>query len=1626
MRESRLVNDARNLPRRQLAWVLVWALVFSFFPWTPSALSPAVQRAFDRAPEAVQWAAPLALSITGWADKALSAIGPLSVYAGDSITLTLSKRDDGPNVGAIPVGPDPVQIGDVLVYYVHITNTGVTTATVFFTDVLPFELHCLGAGVTPQNGGAGWFGACASGNTVVMRTLDSLGLGSGLGPGRNAVLYVQAQVLSGLTDGHIFTNAGSSYSAHATQEPQYVYSGLNDVNTTVRAPQLAITKTVSSDLVGVGDLLTYVITYSNPGSVNATGIVITDLLDLNVSYDSATPAPDAVGSSLVWNSLGDLAAGASGQITLYVRVNAGVPGETILGNSVSIGCDQGISASDGPVTATVKARTLRVTKSAFPAPVRAGERITYTLVFTNESLVATPSVYITDTLPAGVTDVAHSSSDAVFTGQVGNAYGWFVASMPADGVGTIELSMNAPTAPVAADGSTTLFNQVEITSTQASNAISSSLSSTVIPGPADVLTIVIAPTEQAVNNTAAIAVTVVDAYGNAVYNGDDYTVTLISDPATATFGDTTLNLVDGQGTTTILATDAGVYTVTAQVFGATVTGSAQVTFTPSVIDHFEIGPIASPQRAGVDFTIVVTAVDVYGNIVSNFHGSVPIQDGPEPDQMTPDVTGNFANGILMSQPVSITLVRANDPITVGVDVSATASNPFAVIGGLPATLTVQFAAPAAPLGQPAPFTVTVTDLWNNPVQSESLTLTVDAGSVTPATGATNGAGLAFGQVLSGTTPGWVTLLVTASNGVTGTGSVQFIAGCPATVTVMVSPASLTVDQSATITVEVTDQWDNPVSGAQVNLSAPGLGLGSITPAAVAVDGTGQATATIASTLVGVKTVGTQTVAAGGCTSVLASANVTFTHGAPFTLTLSMIPDPQVVGVPAALQANVTDQYGNAVPGQVVTFTATPGGLGGGSIDPLAATSDALGRAATAISSTLVGSTNVTAELASGAWRTAVVTFVVGPPYTVTMTVAPQTVYGEENATLTITMTDRYGNPSASYAVILDADPLGDGGIVPSSPTANASGVATAFISGTIPGLVYITGTAGSGLATTQMTVTNGSLAGFETSFVADVGVGVDFTLHITAVDAWGNTRTQDNYVVSLADLTGSLQPTAATLANGTATVVVSITTAMINDAISVWYPPRPSTISQTNYFTVTAASPFTVVLDYTTPISACTSTPITATVRDMYGNPIAGVPVTFTHGGVGSIVPATGTTGANGRAVTVLSSNLVGQASVQAQVAGVAPVLAVIDVEPGAPVVSLAASATSVPAGQTVALTMTVIDCGGNPVPGEPIAWTITSGPGYLTPDGAPVGGTTNAAGVITFTFASTQTGQASVAAGTTDGLAIDIVTITVSAGAPARIDLSATPSSISPGGATSTLIATVRDAYGNPAPDGELVQFTLAGPAGSILTPPSGSNVATSGGQAQATLTSGSDTGTATITVVSASDPTVSETIDVNIRSNTIFLPLVFKRYPIGDLEIATITAIPDGVDGSGHTLYEVRVAVRNNGPSPVVGGYWVDLYLNPSAPVGLNVLWHHVSIQGYAWYVSESLGVGDTLVLSTKVPRYPPDASAHYSYWPGDLGGLADPQLWAMVDSWGTLPDGAVQEADETNNILGPVSVP
>ncbi len=1118
--------------------------------------------------------------------------------------------------------------GDLLTYTIMVTNVGDALAYgVTITDLLPAHTTF----ITANSGGVS---ITVGSQVMVSWTLDM----PALDVGYTRVFTVQ--LTTPLTDGLAITNtAWVSHSGTITE---------SNVVTTMVASEaiLHITKAESSDPVGAGGLLTYTILYSTTGNGIATDTTITDTLDANVTLISTDPLSTTMaGQQVIWN-LGSLYPDGPHAITVVVLISPTLPDGTLITNTAEIR-GGGSYTTTGPVTTTVRAADIAISKSVTPTLVRPDELVTYTIVFSNVGGAAANAVQITDSLPISLTLVSSDTLGATFATGGGHTYTWVSATVEPGSVGMITITARLTTADgwIAPTG-------VAITNTAVADALLDNTPAndtaltpvTAIAGQAATVTLAIVPTTTQVPGPATILITVTDRYGNLVYDGDGYTVTIATSPTGAGLGANPLNIGGGIASTTISSTIARTYDLTAALGSAPmISATGQVTFTAGPLDHFVISHIGD-QVAGISFTVDITAVDQYTNVVTSFESVVQLEDTATPNTLQPPTSAPFVGGVLSGQYVTITLARVNSSLRVLTGTVSTASNPFTVTAGPPRVITVTTDAITIPLDVNSPVTATVKDAYGNPAAGAVLTFGITpVGTLNPPTADADADGRAT-FAISSTATGRATVVVTAANGITGSAVVTFIAGLPAAITVTVVPSYQEVGNAATIQITVTDAHGNPVDWESVTLGTPDpLGGGSIAPTSIHLDANGTATASISSTLLYSKTV----VVTATSNSLTGTGLVTFTVGPAQQVLLTMTPNPQQVGVNATLVATVTDRYGNPRAGDVVTFSVAAGALGGGSISPITDTTNASGQATASISSTLATVTIVTATVAGTAppvSDTAVVTFTAGPPHQITVTVSPTAVEGGVNATLVATVTDRYGNPCAGEAITFTtaSGALGSGGIVPAIATADANGVATAQVSGTIPGAVVITATADTTIsATTVLTVTSGLLDHLMTSYVADQTAGVNFTLHITAVDALGNPRS-DSGTVYIADASGTVQPTSVALVGGRATVAISITRAMVNDQITVTWQADPAVMGTTNLFTVTAGAPATITLTASPQAIAPggNDSTLVATVKDTYGNPVSGRTVNFAavSGPTVTLNPNSGTTDASGQVTITLTS----------------------------------------------------------------------------------------------------------------------------------------------------------------------------------------------------------------------------------------------------------------------------------------------------------------------------------------------------------------------------------------------------
>jgi parallel beta-helix repeat protein len=533
----------------------------------------------------------------------------------------------------------------------------------------------------------------------------------------------------------------------------------------------------------------------------------------------------------------------------------------------------------------------------------------------------------------------------------------------------------------------------------------------------------------------------------------------------------------------------------------------------------------------------------------------------------------------------------------------------------PAAITLTAVPTTAVVGSNVLLTATVTISNGTPVADGTVvSFTTSLGNLVPATATTVG-GVAT-ATLSSTVSGVATVTATVGS-LSTTIPVTFIPGAPFTLTLTAVPDALSVDASSTLTATATDQYGNPVAdGTTISFTTS---LGMLSSGTANTSG-GDAVVTLTSMTPGVATV---TATAG---SLSATALVTFTPGAPFTVTLVAVPDTVLVGNASALTATVTDQYGNPVAdGVTVSFTASLGNL-------VPATATTVGGVATAtLSSTVSGVAMVTATVGNLS-ATIPVTFIPGAPFTLTLTAVPDTLSVDASSTLTATATDQYGNAVADGTTISFTTSLG----ALSSGTANTSGGdAVVTLTSMTPGVATVTATAGSLSATALVTFTPG--APFTVTLVAvpdTVLVGNASALTATVTDQYGN-PVADGATVSFTASLGDVEPATATTAGGVATATLSSTVSGV-----VMVTATVGSLSATIPVTFTPDAPFTFTFTLTPTViiaNGISQSLGTVTVVDQYGNPVGGVTVNFPRA-VGVFSPASGTTNANGQITTVLTS----------------------------------------------------------------------------------------------------------------------------------------------------------------------------------------------------------------------------------------------------------------------------------------------------------------------------------------------------------------------------------------------------
>jgi uncharacterized protein YjdB len=260
---------------------------------------------------------------------------------------------------------------------------------------------------------------------------------------------------------------------------------------------------------------------------------------------------------------------------------------------------------------------------------------------------------------------------------------------------------------------------------------------------------------------------------------------------------------------------------------------------------------------------------------------------------------------------------------------------------------------------------------------------------------------------------------------------------------------------------------------------------------------------------------------------------------------------------------------------------------------------------------------------------------------------------------------------------------------PAVATVSANGLVTAVSVGT----ATISASTGGVTGTAQFQSTTVAAASVSVSPSApNVRVGEDVQLTATATDAGGNV------LASRVPTWSSSNPIVATVSSSGRVTGVSKGTATVTATVDG--KSAPASVSVANAAPAPVAS-ITVTLSASS-INAGQSTQAVAVTRDAAGNVVTGRTIAWS-----SAAPALATVSASG----VVSALAAGSVSISATSEGVSNSATLIITGSTQPVatVSLSAPSTSMIAGQTQALSVTLKDASGNTLTGRTIAWSSSS-----------------------------------------------------------------------------------------------------------------------------------------------------------------------------------------------------------------------------------------------------------------------------------------------------------------------------
>jgi uncharacterized repeat protein (TIGR01451 family) len=316
--------------------------------------------------------------------------------------LSMVKSDGGASVA--PGGT----VGYTLTY----ANSGNRGATgVVLSETVPANTT-----FNPGASTAGW--VCVPNNNAGSTCTLAVG-GLAAGSGNQAATFavtVVNPVAAGVSQ--ISNTASIADDGTNGADPTPGNNSGSDTTPVTGAPDLSITKSDGGASVAPGGTVAYTLTYANAGNRGASGVVLTETVPANTTFNAGASTagwvcvPNNAAGSTCTLVIGGLVAGGGNQTaTFAVTVGAPLPSGVVqIANTASI-ADDGANGTDptpgnntgSDTTPVTGAPDLSITKSDGGASVVPGGTVVYTLTYANAGNRGASGVVLTETVPANTT-----------------------------------------------------------------------------------------------------------------------------------------------------------------------------------------------------------------------------------------------------------------------------------------------------------------------------------------------------------------------------------------------------------------------------------------------------------------------------------------------------------------------------------------------------------------------------------------------------------------------------------------------------------------------------------------------------------------------------------------------------------------------------------------------------------------------------------------------------------------------------------------------------------------------------------------------------------------------------------------------------------------------------------------------------------------------------------------------------------------------------------------------------------------------------------------------------------------------------------------------------------------------